>query len=306
MMPPWSSGAQCGMLVVERVAKIRRADFQEQKTIKQICRESSSGLRSWDLRQHEDGGGYDLRRPRPRLQSRSPVPSNRWRSQAHSGRCAGTIWSSRRPLGLNQWRVNEWPCTPASGWDRACVAPSVRARWRRDRSRTRSALSGGGSSCLDRSPRAMPNSMPGARTAVLHGPGRIRTRSCAIARTGGFIWAITLQEEFLSIKTALHSSSPVLSGRAVKSPRITIFRGSSTSACRSPVPGTNLALIRSLGATDTPFNHYTSPRNPCMRITIVNVPANQPRVARSPTFLLIRTHPLAWADRRKRYILSSY
>ncbi|REG26346.1 hypothetical protein ATH84_10921, partial [Paracoccus versutus] len=140
---------------------------------------------SWDLRQHEDGGGYDLRRPRPRLQSRSPVPSNRWRSQAHSGRCAGTIWSSRRPLGLNQWRVNEWPCTPASGWDRACVAPSVRARWRRDRSRTRSALSGGGSSCLDRSPRAMPNSMPGARTAVLHGPGRIRTRSFAIARSGG-------------------------------------------------------------------------------------------------------------------------
>ena len=165
-MPPWSSGAQCGMLVVERVAKIRRADFQEQKTIKQICRESSSGLRSWDLRQHEDGGGYDLRRPRPRLQSRSPVPSNRWRSQAHSGRCAGTIWSSRRPLGLNQWRVNEWPCTPASGWDRACVAPSVRARWRRDRSRTRSALSGGGSSCLDRNPRATPNSMPGARIAV--------------------------------------------------------------------------------------------------------------------------------------------
>ncbi len=39
MMPLRSLGVRCGILVVETIAKIRLAYFQEQKTIKQICRE---------------------------------------------------------------------------------------------------------------------------------------------------------------------------------------------------------------------------------------------------------------------------
>ena len=41
---------------------------------------------------------------------------------AHSSRCAATTSSTRRPLGLNQWRRNGRPCTPASGWGEPCRA----------------------------------------------------------------------------------------------------------------------------------------------------------------------------------------
>lgn len=44
---------------------------------------------------------------------------------AVSSRCAGTIWSNRRPLGLNQWRHNERPCIPASGWEKGQVENQV-------------------------------------------------------------------------------------------------------------------------------------------------------------------------------------
>jgi hypothetical protein len=40
-------------------------------------------------------------------------------------RCAAIIWFSRRPLGLNQWRHNERPCTPASGWEKGQVENQV-------------------------------------------------------------------------------------------------------------------------------------------------------------------------------------
>src|SRR6056297_2917777 len=33
--------------------------------------------------------------------------------------------SRRRPLGLNQWRLNERPCTPASGWEKGQVENQV-------------------------------------------------------------------------------------------------------------------------------------------------------------------------------------
>ena len=33
--------------------------------------------------------------------------------------------SNRRPLGLNQWRLNERPCTPASGWEKGQVENQV-------------------------------------------------------------------------------------------------------------------------------------------------------------------------------------
>ena len=38
-----------------------------------------------------------------------------------SSRCADIILLIRRPLSSDQWRINEWPCTPASGWERAFV-----------------------------------------------------------------------------------------------------------------------------------------------------------------------------------------
>ena len=44
---------------------------------------------------------------------------------AVSCRCAAITWSSRRPLGLNQWRLNERPCTPASGWEKGQVENQV-------------------------------------------------------------------------------------------------------------------------------------------------------------------------------------
>ncbi len=44
---------------------------------------------------------------------------------AGSSRCAGTTSSSRHPLGLNQWRHNERPCTPASGWEKGQVENQV-------------------------------------------------------------------------------------------------------------------------------------------------------------------------------------
>ena len=44
---------------------------------------------------------------------------------AASNRCAGTILSIRRPLGSNQWRLNERPCTPASGWEKGQVENQV-------------------------------------------------------------------------------------------------------------------------------------------------------------------------------------
>ena len=44
---------------------------------------------------------------------------------AVSCRCAAITWSSRRPLGLNQWRHNERPCTPASGWEKGQVENQV-------------------------------------------------------------------------------------------------------------------------------------------------------------------------------------
>lgn len=44
---------------------------------------------------------------------------------AASNRCAGIISSIRRPLGLNQWRLNERPCTPASGWEKGQVENQV-------------------------------------------------------------------------------------------------------------------------------------------------------------------------------------
>jgi len=69
---------------------------------------------------------------------------------AGSSRCAGITSSIRRPLGLNQWRLNERPCTPASG----------------------------------RSSGATPSSTPGSRTAVLPGPRPIRIRSFGIERSG--------------------------------------------------------------------------------------------------------------------------
>ena len=58
-----------------------------------------------------------------------------------SSRCAGITSSIHRPLGLNQWRRIERPCTPASGWEkgqvenqvgvarRRCVVPEARL-WR--------------------------------------------------------------------------------------------------------------------------------------------------------------------------------
>ncbi|MGI3209776.1 hypothetical protein ACROSR_01525 [Roseovarius tibetensis] len=33
--------------------------------------------------------------------------------------------SNRRPLGLNQWRHNERPCTPAAGWEKGQVEKQV-------------------------------------------------------------------------------------------------------------------------------------------------------------------------------------
>jgi len=44
---------------------------------------------------------------------------------AASSRCAATIWSSRRPLVSNQWRLNGRPCTPASGWGKGQVENQV-------------------------------------------------------------------------------------------------------------------------------------------------------------------------------------
>ncbi|SMO87875.1 DNA replication protein DnaC [Paracoccus laeviglucosivorans] len=40
-------------------------------------------------------------------------------------RCAAITWFSRRPLGSNQWRRNERPCTPASGWEKGQVENQV-------------------------------------------------------------------------------------------------------------------------------------------------------------------------------------
>jgi transposase len=42
-----------------------------------------------------------------------------------SSRCAVITSSSRRPLGSDQWRRNERPCTPASGWEKGQVENQV-------------------------------------------------------------------------------------------------------------------------------------------------------------------------------------
>lgn len=69
-------------------------------------------------------------------------------------------------------------------YDSGNCPPLVRGQWRVDRSRTRSALSDGGSSCPGRSSRATPNSTPGSRIAVLPGPRPTRTKSFGIERSG--------------------------------------------------------------------------------------------------------------------------
>jgi len=42
-----------------------------------------------------------------------------------SSRCAAMTWSTRRPLSSDQWRINERPCTPASGWEKGQVENQV-------------------------------------------------------------------------------------------------------------------------------------------------------------------------------------
>jgi transposase len=65
--------------------------------------------------------GQWTRRPRStRSSSAATAPTT-----ADSSRCAGITSSIRRPLGLNQWRLNERPCTPASGWEKGQVENQV-------------------------------------------------------------------------------------------------------------------------------------------------------------------------------------
>ncbi len=42
-----------------------------------------------------------------------------------SSRCAAITLSIRRPLSSDQWRINERPCTPASGWEKGQVENQV-------------------------------------------------------------------------------------------------------------------------------------------------------------------------------------
>jgi len=65
--------------------------------------------------------GQWTRRPRStRSSSAETAPTT-----AGSSRCAGITSSIRRPLGSNQWRLNERPCTPASGWEKGQVENQV-------------------------------------------------------------------------------------------------------------------------------------------------------------------------------------
>ena len=72
-MLPRQSGAEIGMLVVETIAKIRRAHFIDGKPIKQICRElklSRKVVRKV-LRSEETAFEYKRRvQPHPKLDTR--------------------------------------------------------------------------------------------------------------------------------------------------------------------------------------------------------------------------------------------
>ena len=123
--------------------------------------------------------GQWTRRPRS-TRSSSAVTEP---TTAGSSRCAATTSSIRRPLGLNQWRLNERPCTPASGWEKGQVENQVgvvRRRFFVPRPKFKSYAELNDAPCC-----AIGPSDNGAcwRIAVLSGPRPTRTRSFGIERS---------------------------------------------------------------------------------------------------------------------------
>lgn len=126
--------------------------------------------------------GQWTRRPRStRSSSAASEPTT-----AGSSRCAAITLSIRRPLGLNQWRLNERPCTPASGWEKGQVENQVgvvRRRFFVPRPKFKSYAELNDAPCC-----AIGPSDNGAcsRIAVLPGPRPTRTRSFGIERSGRY------------------------------------------------------------------------------------------------------------------------